>query len=123
MRQLHYVCIGQHWKALGPLPNADYSDLEGTSPSISTTELTEGSKSPFDGPGYGSVMISDTSMSTTVVEGLKQGISYFARVSESNALGEGHAINPKDGAFLEVQQHLAVACWEEENESDFRIQF
>jgi hypothetical protein len=51
-------------------------------------------------------MISDTSMSTTVVEGLKQGIYYFARVSASNALGEGHAINPKDGAFLEVQQQL-----------------
>ena len=75
-----------------PLLIADYTDLQGTAPSISTTELTEGFEPPFDGPDYGSILISDTSMSTAVVEGLKQGIYYFVRVAASNALGEGQAI-------------------------------
>ena len=47
-----------------PLLIADYTDLQGTAPSISTTELTEGFEPPFDGPDYGSILISDTSMST-----------------------------------------------------------
>ena len=86
---------------LGPLPVmvADGLDLEGTVASISVATHVVGVTPPFDGPDYGSIVLTDIDLNvdhlTTVVSPLKQGIPYYFRVSAANALGSGPVVASK----------------------------
>lgn len=87
---------------LGPLPVmvADGLDLEGTVASISVATHVVGVIPPFDGPDYGSVVLTDLDLDplttvVTVVSPLKQGIPYYFRVSAANALGSGPFVASK----------------------------
>ncbi len=71
---------------------ADSSDLKGTAPAVDISEVTTGISPTFDGPDYGSKIIIDPAISSTTINGLKQGIDYFIRVTVSNAMGDGISI-------------------------------
>ena len=80
---------------LGPLPRllADDPDLTGTVASMSVSKSIMGALPPFDGPDYGSVIVSDNSLSNLIPK-LKQGIPYYVRIIASNAEGRGPPIMP-----------------------------
>mmetsp|Transcript_25263 Transcript_25263/g.52844 ORF Transcript_25263/g.52844 Transcript_25263/m.52844 type:complete len:1508 (+) Transcript_25263:155-4678(+) len=81
---------------LGPLPIlvADDLDLEGTVASMSVSKATVGDLPPFDGPDYGSRVVTDTSELSILIPELKQGIPYYVRISASNSLGTSPSIMP-----------------------------
>ncbi|KAL9189871.1 hypothetical protein ACHAXT_009546 [Thalassiosira profunda] len=81
---------------LGPLPLlvADDLDLEGTVASMGVFKSTVGALPPFDGPDYGSLVVSDRADLSVVIPDLRQGIPYYVRISASNALGASPTIMP-----------------------------
>jgi hypothetical protein len=52
-----------------------------------------GALPPFDGPDYGSVLVSATDVSVLIPK-LKQGIPYYVRISATNAVGTSPFIMP-----------------------------
>ena len=82
---------------LGPLPLIvpDDIDLRGTVVSMSVSKTTVGVLPPFDGPDYGSQLVTDfTDDLTLVIPQLKQGIPYYVRISASSEVGYGPSIMP-----------------------------
>ena len=76
---------------LGPMPLiiADDLDLRGTVVSMSVSRVTIGILPTFDGPDYGSYVITDFSDLSLLIPELKQGIPYYVRISASNEMGFG----------------------------------
>ena len=86
---------------VGPQPSlvADGLDLEGTVASISVATHIVGVAPPFNGPDYGSLVLtdvgnglidnSDTLLLSAVISPLKLGTPYYFRASAFNALGSG----------------------------------
>ena len=81
---------------LGPMPLiiADDLDLRGTVVSMSVSRVTIGILPTFDGPDYGSYVITDFSDLSLLIPELKQGIPYYVRISASNEMGFGPSIIP-----------------------------
>ena len=82
---------------LGPMPliSPDDLDLRGTVASMSVSKITVGALPPFDGPDYGSQLITDTVNDLSlVIPQLKQGIPYYVRISASSEVGYGPSIMP-----------------------------
>jgi hypothetical protein len=81
---------------LGPLPLIvpDDLDLRGTVASMSVAKATVGVLPPFDGPDYGSQLITDVTDLSLVIPELKQGIPYYIRISAASQMGFGPSIMP-----------------------------
>ena len=80
---------------LGPLPRllVDDLDLTGTVASMAVSKTIVGALPPFNGPDYGSALVSDTDVSVLIPK-LKQGIPYYVRISAMNAVGTSPFIMP-----------------------------
>ncbi|KAL3774885.1 hypothetical protein ACHAW5_007303 [Stephanodiscus triporus] len=80
---------------LGPQPRliVDDLDMTGTVAFMSVSKAIAGALPPFDGPDYGSTLVSGTELSALIAK-LKQGIPYYVRISASNEIGTSPAIMP-----------------------------
>eukprot|EP00804_Cyclotella_cryptica_P021433 CCRYP_005783-RA/>CCRYP_005783-RA protein AED:0.00 eAED:0.00 QI:831/1/1/1/1/1/3/2372/6166 len=81
---------------LGPLPLlvADDLDLKGTVVSISVSKAVVGVLPPFNGPDYGSQVITNTTDTSLVISPLKQGVAHYVRISAHSQMGAGPSIMP-----------------------------